>query len=695
MRVFISDYFYTKTFDMPRSVQQDVQSFIGKFRTNSQSAAIHLEPIHNFKDQSLRSARVNQGYRAIVGVMGGDNFILLYVDKHDLAYQWAENKKFAWNEFTQCCQIITTTVEQPAAAAEPAPAPDESALGGYTDEQLLRIGVPEDLISLARSIRDMDDLERVEPHLPQDAYEHIFDLMDDTPIEIILADIEAGKAGEGEDSLLSGNNRRSFIEITDDDTLAQMFAEGTEKWQLFLHPSQTMLVEGNYKSSVKVSGSAGTGKTVAAIHRLKRLAAQPGAKVLFTTYTKTLRENLEGLIAKMGISKNYTLSSIDSAMLSLAKEYGIIGKDCWVHDYETGDKSAKDLWREVLTSEVTTFDENFLHTEYADVILYNDNRELKDYLTQSRIGRARKLSRKDKVDIWNLKEKYEALKRSRKIFDRLELFNMVARHMRENDLHPFTNVICDEFQDFSNPELRFLRALVKEGPNDLFLVGDPFQRIYGGRKVNFGALHINVKGKRSIRLKVNYRTTEEIKRMAVSVLKDQSYDDLDGGIEDSKGYVSLVHGKRPEYELFGNPKAEAEHVVAQIKELLQDHVMAKDICVAAPTRALYGDVKSKLHNDHMGYVDIKNGRFQGSDDDIRFCTFHSLKGLEFRVLFLVGVSEQSMPSQVNRSIRFQNLDAVAQREELLGIRSLLYVAISRGREVVCISGCREKTRLLR
>ena len=80
--------------------------------------------------------------------------------------------------------------------------------------------------------------------------------------------------------------------------------------------------------------------------------------------------------------------------------------------------------------------------------------------------------------------------------------------------------------------------LVQEGRNDLFLTGDPIQRIYSGRKINFGAAGINVRGVRSRRLKINYRTTEPIKRVAVSVVKGQTFDDMDGGTESIKGYVN-------------------------------------------------------------------------------------------------------------------------------------------------------------
>ena len=358
------------------------------------------------------------------------------------------------------------------------------------------------------------------------------------------------------------------------------------------------------------------------------------------------------------------------------------------------DEKSKALWSEVLDSEISEFNEDFLHSEYIDVIVYNNNKDLKSYLVQARTGRSKALSRKQRVEIWKLKEKYESLKIQRCKVDRMELFNTTANYLIENDIHPYSNIIADEFQDFSNPELRFLRALVKEKRNDLFLTGDPYQRIYSGRKINFSAAGINVRGKRSQKLKVNYRTTEEIKRMAVSVVKNQKYDDLDGGEENNKGYISLIHGERPSYKIFSSSAEEVTQVMHYLDICQADDIPAKDICIASKTRSLYKDVQDELHRKSMKYSEIKNGEKKGDKEGVAFSTFHSLKGLEFRVLILVGVTERSMPSAASFNFPFMNMDAAEQKEYLTSIRSLLYVAITRARQIVFITGYGEKSGLL-
>ena len=540
MRLFLSETFFDAVFKLPKKIQDKIVAFQRKFREDNTSAGIHLEPIAQFKNSTLRTARVDDNYRVVVGVLDGENYSLLYVGDHEDAYRWGKNKRFVWNEHTQACQLITIEETQEQIVVQGHDANKVSIFEGISEEKLLKIGVPQDIIARVRNINTLDDLDVFEPILPVDAYENIFNIMDGEDIDSIIAAIEEGQAKENEDKLLSDNNKRRFVEITDDDALQRIIDQGMDKWQIFLHPSQRKLVNAEYKGTMKVSGGAGTGKTVAALHRLKHLCENPNAKVLFTTYTKTLSINLADSIEKLAIPKNkYILNNIDRVLLDTAEKYKV--KEGYkVLDY-SGDEESLKLWREVLETEITEYDEQFLYDEYIDVIVYFGNKDVKQYMMQPRVGRTKALSRKQRIEIWKLVEKYIALKKERRVVDRLELFNETTNYLNENNIHPYTNVIADEFQDFSNPELKFLRALVPEGKNDLFLTGDPIQRIYNGRKINFGAAGINVRGVRSRKLKINYRTTEPIKRVAIGVVKGVDYDDMDGGKESINGYVSLIH----------------------------------------------------------------------------------------------------------------------------------------------------------
>lgn len=701
MRLFLSDSFFEKFADLPRNVQQNVREFQRKFRENSTSSAIHLEPIYDCSDSSLKSARVNGAYRAIVGTKDNVNFVCLYVDKHDNAYEWAKNKKFEWNEHTQAYQIIPVHIESESLITEPQSnfvtdnSHVSSPLSAFTDEQLLSIGIPAELISKTRSIKDLDDLDVAESFLPHDAFENIFALLDGIDIQEIINEINEGKVTKG-DELLSPNNRRRFVEITSDEDLSRILAEGIEKWQVFLHPSQHALVFSSFPGTVKVSGSAGTGKTVAAIHRLANLVRNPEAKVLFTTYTNALANNINTLVRNLNLPANrYELLNIDKLLKKLALKLGVITPQTTILDFMGADgEKSKALWREILDNEVTEFNETFLYDEYLDVIVYNNLSTLADYLKQSRVGRTKSISRRQRLEIWKLVEKYIELKKERNAVDRLELFNLVTMALRESGVFPYSNVIVDEFQDYSNPELRFIRALANEGPNDLFLTGDPYQRIYSGRKINFSKAGINVKGKRSRKLKVNYRTTEEIKRLAVAVVKGVNYDDLDGGEENNKGYISIMHGDKPEYFSLNNSNEECDAVITFIENCISDSIPLSSICIAAPKKSLYRDILDSLYRKRIPYKEIKSGKSIGDQNGVTVCSFHALKGLEFQVVCLVGVNELSMPSVESSLPNYASLDVIERKEALSEYRSLLYVAITRGREKVQITGYGKKTNLL-
>jgi len=694
MRLFLSDTCYEPLFALPKKIQTKVVNFQKKFRECTSANGMHLEPIAQFNDDSMRTARIDDNYRAVIGLVD-DNAYLLYVGTHENAYNWGIRKKLVWNDHTQACQLVTihqtteTVVKTEQKAEE-----DSYPFSGITTEKWLKIGVPQDLIEQVSLIKSLDDLDPLEEYLPTDAFENIYNLLDGIDIDEIIEEIEEGQAKANEDQLLSNNNKRRFVELTDDDALQRILDNDMDKWQLFLHPSQQKLVAADYKGTMKVSGGAGTGKTVAALHRLKHLSADPDSKILFTTYTRTLRENLEDLVKKMDINRSRcTLSNIDQVLIETARQYKV--KDGYkILDY-SGDEESLKLWREVLETEVTEFDEQFLYDEYIDVIVYFGNADVKSYMMQQRVGRTKALSRKQRIEIWKLVEKYVALKQERKVVDRLELFNETTKYLNDNNVRPYTNVIADEFQDFSNPELKFLRALVAEGRNDLFLTGDPMQRIYSGRKINFGAAGINVRGVRSKRLKINYRTTEPIKRVAVSVIKGQTFDDMDGGTESMKGYVSLIHGgEQPVYKMASNASEEVSQVIEWIEECKQSNIELKDICVAAPSMGLMKDFQTRLHTDGTAYKVLKGTSKQGSQSGISLCTLHSLKGLEFKVVILMGINERNIPSKATDGYPFNGMDALDKKEFLSSKRSLLYVSITRARQLVFMVGFGEPCGLI-
>ena len=680
MKLYLGDKCWDKLFELPKNVQLRVRDFQRKFKENPFSPAINLEKIASFEDDSLRTARIDDTYRAIIGVASGDTYCLLYIDHHDEAMRWAQHKRFAWNSYTNSFQVTSITMEE--VVEQRGKERDDTVFAKYTDEQLLRIGVPEHQLPLVRSIKDMDDLEKAESSLSGDVFEYLFYLMDDgTDINNIITEVEAGKEQDGDSTI---NNKRNFIEITDDEELERVIAEGTEKWQIFLHPSQRLLVEKSYAGSLKVTGGGGTGKTVAAIHRLKKLTEKgPMKSVLYTTFTRTLIKNISSRVRSMGIkSENCVIETIDKLALDMAKTYGLIPQTATVLDYGPSSRTSEEIWDGIVTDNLSQFDTRFLKREYLDVIVYNNNKTIDDYYRQSRTGRTQPVNRKQRTEIWNLVEQYVARKKESQLYDRNEIFNLIANHLNENGIHPFKHVIADEIQDFSNPELRFLRALVEEGPDDLFLVGDPYQRIYNNRKIAFSQVGINVRGKRSKRLRVNYRTTEEIKRAATNVVNGCAFDDFDGSPESLAGYVSLMHGDRPEYKIYDNRNEEIAAIIDFIRMCRENGIEYKDIVVASYIKDSIKPVQDALHRNNIPYKNLMN-EGTGNDNGVNLSSFHNMKGLEFKVVILSDVNKKTFPYL---PYGFEGLDEIEKKNHLMNQKALMYVAITRAMQKVLITG---------
>ncbi len=705
MKLIIYEKCWDAIFSLPKTIQKKVPEFLKKFMADSRSAAIHFEPISTFRDPRLRTARIDQKYRAIIRVPdSGDVHHLLWIDNHDEAMAWAENKLFEWNDNTQSYQIFTAPEaiqEKPQAEiAEPAPKPS-GVLARFEDGELLKIGVPAVLLPSIRKIDNLSGLEAMEAYLPVEAFENLFYLFDGVDIRDIIAGLEEGKvnAAGREAQARSANNQRSFFELTDDALLDEILQGSLQKWKVFLHPSQRKLVEGSFKGAVKITGGAGTGKTVAALHRAKRLAdydyGRNGKPILFTTFTKSLTRNLANEFPGMKIDPTVVqLTNIDAFSMEQAKKLGLVEEQVKLLDFP-GAKTSLEMWEEVLEYELSPFDSEFLNEEYKSVILFNNIQSEAEYFKVPRTGRSRRISRKDKMEIWRLVEKYQQLKASQHYLNIEEAHNKIFNYYRRLDDKPYGHVIADEIQDFSNIELRVLRALVAEGPNDLFLVGDPLQKIYS-KPINFSKAGINVRGRRSRRLKINYRTTEEIKRMAVATIRNISFDDFDGAEENKNGYVSLRHGLMPRYEVFREKGQELDFLIQKIYEFTNPEspqaFSLNEICIAARTRNGIRDLLSRLHQEKIPYYDITTDMSKGnSADGLRLSTFHNLKGLEFKVIILMDVNARTCPFYPSAYVSWS---PAAQEEYGRQERALIYVAMTRAIHVLLISGVGERSGLV-
>ncbi len=693
INLFIYDKFFDAFAKLPQAVQKKTREFMKKFRENPYSSAINYEKINTFKDPNLRTVRIDQSYRAIIhSPKEGNNYHLLWVDNHDEAMDWAKNKLFEWNRETQTAQVFEIeekVIEKVNLSSNVINNPFFSL---FSDDQLLKIGVPESYLDKVKSINDIDDLEKFQALLPTDAFDNLFYLLDGIPIQTIIEEIEEG-LNKDESSGLSINSQRSFVYIDNEEKLDELLSGDFAKWKIFLHPSQNIVAYSNFKGSVKVSGGAGTGKTIAALHRLKFLSKslKPDDKpIFFTTYTKSLVNNIEQCVIDLGITnEKIIIRNLHAFIVDFAKQNELISSKSRI----IFDNQEKELWNTALELNTSQFDEFFFHDEYNDVILYNNIKSIDEYLRTARVGRTQKIGRQDKIEIWTNIERYKELKSKENKYSFNELFDIVSDFLEKNpEAKPFSHVICDELQDFSNIELRFIRNLVAEGDNDLFLVGDPLQNIYN-KKINFSKCSIKIRGKRSKRLKVNYRTTEEIKRLAISTIKDIAFDNFDGEEESKNGYISLLHGEKPVYKVFESKDEECNYIIGLIKNLHSNNlVRLNEICIAGRTHQILDSIKNCLYNTHIAYTYLSGETDQKVENNLVLSTFHNTKGLEFKVMFLIGVDIENMPF---KPPYFSMLDDYQQKKHIKAETALLYVAMTRAIGYLFISGTGEKSTIVK
>lgn len=694
MKLFIYDRFWDAFLKLNRTTQTRVTDFIKKFRENSKSAAINLESITTFKDSSLRTARIDQKFRAIIKEVEASNlYLLIWVDNHDEAINWARNKVIDWNEQTNAYQVFTLddSVEQKADEQTKESASEPLFMGKYGYEDMLEVGVPQALIPSALNVDNFSALEGLMDYLPNDAFENLYYLLDGADIDLLKHDIKEGVKGDSKDVMTSKNNARSFIELTDDEMFNEALQGSLQKWKYYLHPSQSSLVNRDYNGPVKISGGAGTGKTVAALHRLKYLSLRnlDEKPILFTTFTKELSKNLSAQAIDLKVKPDtYRIENIDALAFELARKYELINSRTRVIGMNNV-KSAEDLWRDFLDERLVTFDEEFLAQEFSDVVLAQNINTEQEYMRASRVGRGRAVSRKQRKELWDVFSDFVEKKNQNNLLYKEEVYNLVSDYLNKNGQYEFAHVIVDELQDFSNVELNFIRSLVSEGNNDLFMVGDPMQNIYN-KKIVFSRSGINVRGQRSKRLRINYRTTEEIKRLAMSVIQNVEFDDFDGGVEDKAGYLSLFHGVDPTYQTFNDKQEELDFVFKEIDALVNDGIHFNEIVIAARTRDAVKDFINKLHQEGMPYV-TKN-LLNTNNEGVRLTTFHGIKGLEFKQVFLVDVNQRTLPLL---PYNYQDLMDYEKEEIEKREKALFYVASSRAIQRLIITGTGHRSKLLR
>jgi superfamily I DNA/RNA helicase/mRNA-degrading endonuclease RelE of RelBE toxin-antitoxin system len=683
MTVAISSDFLTAFAALPRKIQGKVTDFINKFRNNPIAPGINYEKINSAMDDKICSVRIDDTYRGIVARQEETGvYLLLWVDHHDEAYDWATRKKCEVNKLTGNIQVFDVIADTIATSDSE---PNLFSMAG--NDSLIELGVPEELVPFIKSFRNAAEFYQAKHSLPVDTYEVLEYLANGFSLDEVkgLFQKETMPEAAADDlskALQSNGSKTSFVVLEGEDELRRIMAEPLEKWRIFLHPTQRGLAEKDLSGSYRVLGGAGTGKTVVAMHRAKYLASKLCGKerILFTTFTGNLAGDIKDNLRK--------ICGVDEL-----RRIEVIHLDAWIggflrqHGYTytiVYDNTTDSVWDEAIAQcgEDIGFSRDFYADEWSKVVAAQESFTQEQYLKASRIGRGTRLDRRKRMQVWSVFEEYIALMKERQIRD-ADTAMYECRLILEKNLQeaPYSAIIVDEGQDFSSNAYRLLRTMAgAEHPNDIFIVGDAHQRIYK-KKAILSKCGMNVRG-RSSRLRVNYRTTEEIRKYAFAFLKDISFDNLDDEYEGEERCQSLTHGDYPVIQNFKSAAEEHAFIVSEIKRLTDDGISLKDICLVARTHSLLDDYIKAFRNAGIRTYEIKRTKPDDRNfEGVRIATMHRVKGLEFQYMFIAAANNRVIPL----ATAIDDTDDVSKQSSLISEKCLLYVALTRAQKAAYIT----------
>ena len=692
-KVALSQDFLGQLSKLPAGAHAKVMKWATRFQADPTSTGINYENINGARDSNLKSVRIDKDWRGIVFKPSkGDVYVLMYVDHHDDAYRWAENRRLAINPVTGAMQLVVleqvtqqaeqpNEFDQPGPEATPVSAPQQTPLfAALSDRELMSIGVPEESIPHVRVVSNEDQLDALQPKLPVEAYEGLFLLhAGDTVSQILNArETRVDQVIDTEDfaaGLDTPEAQSRFVVVDDDEAMRAIMNAPLAQWRVFLHPTQKKLAMGDRSGPMRVLGQAGTGKTVLAMHRAKWLAenrTSAGQKVLFTTFTRNLatdiQQNLKTLCSAETMAKIEVVNLdawVSTFIRSRKLEHRIV--------YDRKRDAAKQAWDSALATKDTTLDlpDAFYEQEFEQVVLAQGITTLSEYRIARRTGRGVILSRSKRDAVWPVFEEYRGQLASRKLKEVDDAYREVGEILRSEaeeagDAHApaYSAIVIDETQDLGSQALTLLRAMMPAGENDLFFVGDGHQRIYGRNRAVMSRCGIEIRG-RSRKLYLNYRTTDEIRKQAVALLEGVEIDDLDGESDEDNRYKSLSHGPAPKLSQVDGFEAAVQETIAFIQEwrAAQPENLPLSLCVVTASSKARDAMAKELENTGLACVVIDaQSNHANAQHVVHLATMHRAKGLEFDCVAVLAPSSY-----------------LGDPEETANQRKLLYVALTRAK----------------
>ena len=674
MEFRIADTFVDSLARLNNQEQKMVKTAVFDLQVNPASPGLSFHKLDRAQDPNFASARVSSDLRLIVHQAPG-NLLLCYVDHHDAAYQWAARRKLETHPKTGAAQLVEVreTVQEiiiPTYVNEPKTRP--LLFAGKSDEELLGYGVPPEWLGDVHAATE-DNYLQVAEHLPEEAAEALLELAVGGTPQSAPVFAAAHDPFDHPDAL------RRFRVMGDTDELLRALEYPWEKWTVFLHPEQRRFAAGNYNGPARVSGSAGTGKTVVALHRAVYLAkTNPDARVLLTTFSEMLANALDRKLRMLIQNQPCLRDQIE------VYDTRTLGERLYKLNIGKVNLATPDTIKALLADAAEkvgghAFRLNFLVTEWEQVIDAWQIQSWEAYRDVPRLGRKTRLTEPQRKTLWTIFELVRSKLEEQGLVTHAGLFIRLAEHFAGRQQKPFDFIVVDESQDIDIPELRLFAALAGDRPNGLFFAGDLGQRIFQ-QPFSWKSLGVDVRG-RSKTLRINYRTSHQI-RMQADKLLGPEISDVDGNTETRSGTVSIFNGAVPTIETFQDEEAEIEAVANWLKERLLDGLQPEEIGVIVRSSEQVQRAKAALDAAQIAYK-ILDQRMETTAGHASACTMHLAKGLEFRAVAVMACDDEVIPLQE----RIERVTDASELEEVYNTeRHLLYVACTRARDYLLVTG---------
>ncbi len=675
MNFLLSDTFTTSLARLANDEQKAVKTTAFDLQMNPANPGMSFHRLDRARDKSFWSVRVNRDIRLIVHRSEG-SLLLCYVDHHDDAYAWAERRKLERHPQTGAAQLVEIrerVQEVPVYTYTAVEKEKPRLFTGLSESELLGYGVPPEWIADVQAANE-DSLLDLADHLPDEAAEALLELATGgRPEPGPVADPEA-------DPFEHPDAQRRFRVMSDTKELERALEYPWDKWTIFLHPAQRGMVEKRFNGPARVSGSAGTGKTIVALHRAVHLArTHPDARLLLTTFSETLANALRGKLRRLisnqpGLGERLEVHGLEAIGRRLYEAQ--FGKLSLIPDEELA-RLMENAREEVEDASGVSLP--FLLAEWREVVDPWGIESWEEYRDVRRLGRKRRLPESRRLTLWKVFEQVRNEMRRGGYLTIAEMFKVLAEEIAERPHPPFDIVVVDEAQDIGVAQLRFLAALGGGRPDSLFFAGDLGQRIFQ-TPFSWKSLGVDIRG-RSRTLRINYRTSHQIRSSADRLLAPE-VSDVDGNTEDRSGTVSLFNGPDPTIHLYETIDEEVTGVATWLQDRIAEGCAPHELGLFVRSEAEFARAEEAVRAAEIPYHILDN-TVATTTDQLSIGTMHLAKGLEFRAVAVMACDDEIIPlhSRMESVTDESDLEEVFETE-----RHLLYVACTRARDRLVVTG---------